>query len=376
MKERVARSQLSVGTPLPWDAYTADGKLLLRRGQIIESEKAIDRLIDDGLFLEDNGLSARDSALPIETKPSTLQHIVNARRSLTAIFSQRPDEIDDLPGRISHVKDAVLSACDAHMRLSLSSILLLHNTAYSIKHPIDVAILAKALAEALSIDAELQHTIVSAALTMNIGMYEVQDKLQELQGPLNDKLKGMIRMHPELGVQRLSKLGIRDERWLAMVRQHHENHDGSGYPTGCAGDAIDMGAQLIGLADKYCAMVSGRGYRPPQKPTSAIRELYIKHGQTIDTAISGSLVRVLGLYPVGTLVRLVTSEIGVVTGPGEGPDTPEVHAVIGRSGTTLDVASHRKTHLSKFAIEDVITIDKLSVPVRMASLWGKEGEVR
>ncbi len=372
MKERISRLQLSVGTPLPWDAYTADGKLLLRRGQIIDSEKAIDRLIDEGLFLENIGASAHDTAPPVETRPSALQYIVDARQSLAAAYSRKPDEIDNLSGRIGQIRDAVMSACDIHIRLSLSSILLLHNTAYSVKHPIDVAILAKALAEALSFDTELQHTIVSAALTMNIGMIEVEDKLQLIQGPLNDKLKEMIRMHPDLGAQRLSKLGIRDEKWLTLVRQHHEHNDGSGYPTGCTGDAIDTSAQLIGLADKYCAMVSGRSYRPPIKPTSAIRELYIKHGQTIDNAIITSLIHVLGRYPVGTLVRLATSEIGVVTGPGEGPDTPEVYAIIGRSGTALEVASHRKTHLSKFAIEDVITIDKLGIPVRMTSLWGKE----
>jgi hypothetical protein len=61
-----------------------------------------------------------------------------------------------------------------------------------------------------------------------------------------------------------------------------------------------------------------------------LRELYIKHGQTIDVAVAGTLIRVLGLYPIGTLVRFVTGEIGVVTGAGETPDTPEVHAVMTR----------------------------------------------
>lgn len=373
MKQRVARHQLSVGAPVPWNAYTADGTLLLRRGQVIESERAIDRLIEEGLFVEDNGTAMRDNAPPVEGKPSALQHIVDARRLLAGTFSQRLENLEDFPARIARVSDSVLSACKDHPRLSLSSILLLHDAAYSIKHPIDVAILAHALAEALSLDAELLRTIVSAALTMNIGMVEVEDKVQQIQGPLNDKLKGMIRAHPELGAQRLAKLGIADGSWLTMARQHHEHYDGSGYPAGCSGDAIAIGAQLIGLADKYCAMVSGRAYRSPHKPTVAVRELFIKHGQTINKTIAGSLIRVLGLYPVGTLVRLVTEEIGVVTGPGEGPDTPEVHAIISRNGMALDVASHRKTHLSKFAIEDVIPIDKLSVPVRMASLWGKEG---
>jgi HD-GYP domain-containing protein (c-di-GMP phosphodiesterase class II) len=374
MKHRVALHQLSVGAPLPWDVYNGHGTLLLRRGQTIESERALYRLIEEGLFV-DADESAYADAQVVEEKPSALQHLFDAQRSLTGLYGQHLDDVADFPARIDKVIHAVLSACDTHVRVSLSSILLVQDAKYTVKHPIDVAILSKVLAEALSLDAESQRTIVAAALTMNISMIEIQEKVHLIQGPLNDKLVAMIATHPEASAQRLEKLGVADEKWLNVVRQHHEHHDGSGYPAGLSGDDIVMGARIIGLADKYCALVSRRGYRPPQRPTTAIRELYVNHGQTIDTAVAGSLIRVLGLYPVGTLVRLATSEIGVVTGPGKGPDTPEVHAIIGRSGTALDVPPHRKTHVSQFAIEDVITIDKLSCPVRMASLWGKDAKV-
>jgi HD-GYP domain-containing protein (c-di-GMP phosphodiesterase class II) len=211
---------------------------------------------------------------------------------------------------------------------------------------------------------------------MNFGMYEVQEKVHAIHGPLNDKLMTMIRSHPGIGADRLEKLGINRSPWLTMVRQHHEHHDGSGYPASLAGESITLGARIIGLADRYSAMVSARGYRGPQKPNAALRELYVKHGQTIDVAVAGTLIRILGLYPVGTLVRLITGEVGVVTGVGETPDTPEVHAIVTKSGAMLDVASHRKTHLPKFAIEEVITLDKLTTPVRMLAIWGKDAAVR
>jgi HD-GYP domain-containing protein (c-di-GMP phosphodiesterase class II) len=136
---------------------------------------------------------------------------------------------------------------------------------------------------------------VAAALTMNIGMVEVQEKVNAIAGPLNDKLLDMIHRHPQLGVERLTKLGITDACWLACVRQHHENSDGSGYPEGLAGEAIALPARIIGLADKYCAMVSGRQYRGPQKPHTALRDLYVKQGQKIDVAAAGTLIRVMGL---------------------------------------------------------------------------------
>jgi hypothetical protein len=122
-------------------------------------------------------------------------------------------------------------------------------------------------------------------------------------------------------------------------------------------------------------MISGKSYRGPQKPNVALRDLYIKEGQTIDVIVAATMIRLVGIYPIGTLVRLKTGEIGVVTGHGEGPDTPAVHAVIARSGLALEVASYRKTHLPDFAIEDVLTIDRISIPIRMASLWGKDAKL-
>ncbi|MDQ5878892.1 MAG: hypothetical protein QG638_1626, partial [Pseudomonadota bacterium] len=369
MSQRITLQDLKVGEPLPWNAYSHDGVLLLRKGQSVASQKGLERLIEEGLFFKADE-SERKADLTIESKRSALQHIVDARRMLSNVYDQNPQTIDNAAGRMSRLVDSVTAACETNAGVALSSILLVHDTIYTVKHAIDTAILAKLLAQELAIDAETQRSIIAAAISMNIGMYEVQEKIDAIGGPLNDKLKAMIRTHPTLGAERLIKLGITDQKWITYVRQHHENADGSGYPAGLSGDAIEMGAKIIRVADKYCAMISGRSYHGPQKPNVALRDLYIKEGQMIDVIVAATMIRLVGIYPIGTLVRLKTNEIGVVTGPGEGPDTPAVHAVIARSGLALEVASHRKTHLPDFAIEDVLTIDRISIPIRMTSLWG------
>jgi hypothetical protein len=66
----------------------------------------------------------------------------------------------------------------------------------------------------------------------------------------------------------------------------------------------------------------------------------------------------------------------VVTGPGNSPDTPAVHAVLGRSGSPLEVASYRKTHLADTAIVDVMTSDKLAIPLRLSAIWGKRAMLK
>jgi HD-GYP domain-containing protein (c-di-GMP phosphodiesterase class II) len=259
MSQRITLQDLKVGEPLPWNAYSRDGVLLLRKGQSVASEKGLERLIEEGLFFKADE-SERKAEVIVEGTRSALQHIVDARRMLSNVYIQNPQTIDDATGRASRIVDSITAACDAHTGVALSSILLFHDTIYTVKHAIDTAILAKVLAQELGIDAETQRSIIAAAVSMNIGMYEVQEKIDAIGGPLNDKLKAMIRTHPTLGAERLIKLGITDQKWLTYVRQHHENADGSGYPAGLAGDAIEMGARIIRVADKYCAMISGKSY--------------------------------------------------------------------------------------------------------------------
>lgn len=372
-RKRISLQDLVVGEPVPWDAFSADGILLLRRGQTVASQQALARLIEEGLFLHDDaGRRVDPSSEQEKEKPTAMQHLVDARRSLSYLYQHGPEQSGDFCQRIDRLVDSVDCASTLHPALSASSILLMHDVAYLVKHAVDTAILANLLAREMKLDDAARHATVAATLTMNIGMCEVQEKVDAIPGKLNDKLVAMIHLHPERGVERLIRLGVTDAAWLDCVRQHHENSDGSGYPAGLADDAIGIGARIVGVADRYCAMVSRRAYRGPLKPNQALRDLCVKQGRCIDVTVAATLIRIVGIYPVGTLVRLKSAEIGVVTGPGEAPETPAVHAVIAKSGLFLEVASYRKTHRAETAIEEVIALDSLTTPIRMANVWGKE----
>lgn len=372
-KQRITLSELKVGEPVPWDAYSAEGALLLRRGQSVPSQQALERLVEEGLFLQGADASRRvEVSAAASEQPTAMQHLVDAQRSLAHLFGHGPEQCDDFQQRMTRLIASVESVCAQNAALGISSILLTSDVGYTVKHPIDTAILACLLARELDLDEATRNATIGAALTMNIGMYEFQDKVDAIQGQFNEKLIAMIRQHPRLGVDRLKRAGIDDENWLDYVLQHHESLDGSGYPTGLRDQAISIGARIIAIADKYCAMVSRRAYHGPHKPHLAVRDLYVKLGQQLDNAIAATLIHVIGIYPIGTLVRLKSDEIGIVTGPGEGPDTPAVHVVIAKSGLFLEVASHRKTHRAEFAIDEVMTHEKLTTPIRMANLWGKE----
>jgi hypothetical protein len=98
-----------------------------------------------------------------------------------------------------------------------------------------------------------------------------------------------------------------------MVLQHHERLDGSGYPKGLKGSNISELTQILSIADTYDAQISGRCSQPPVPPARALSELYraAVAGQYA-TSLVQQLIHLLGVYPIGSLVRLNTGEQAVV----------------------------------------------------------------
>lgn len=370
---RIVASDIRVGQPLTWDVFDASGKLLLRRGGIIETQRAIDRLIDDGLFLSEDSRREPPVAAPVEEKPSALQYLIDARR-LIGQPTQDLEAIRDFPGRVQRIAQLIDLACQAKTEVAIASILLMQDESYALRHHVNTAILSNLMARSMAMPAGQIRSVTAAALTMNISMYEIQDQLHEVKGPLNDRIRALIRAHPTHSEQRLRKFGVTDPYWLKCVQQHHEYENGSGYPQGLMGADIDPGAKIIGLADRFCARISIRNYRPTQPPNVVLRDLYIEKGAEIDPVIAAYLIRVLGLYPPGTIVRLRNAEVGVVVMPTDNPDTPIAYALLGPSGAALTIPSMRKTALEAYKIQDVLARDKVDFPIQMSRLWGDDAK--
>jgi hypothetical protein len=102
--------------------------------------------------------------------------------------------------------------------------------------------------------------------------------------------------------------------------------DGSGYPEGLSGAQIAPGARLIGLADRYCALVSARNYRRSIHPDLALGTL-LSPEAGVAAELAHHFSAELGPYPPGTLVRLCNGEVGVVTRRARLQQRPGVHVL-------------------------------------------------
>jgi HD-GYP domain-containing protein (c-di-GMP phosphodiesterase class II) len=375
---RIITNEIHVGKPLPWNVFDAAGVLLLRRGVVITSQHTLDRLIEEGIYVDDKDAprDSRSSNVPVADpeKPSALQLVLDARRMFGTLLNEL-GSVADFPARIRRIALLVDLACQTNADVAIATVLLLQEERYAVRHHVDTAIVADLLCRAMSAPEETTQAAIVVALTMNASMYEVQDKLNDVKGPLNDKLRALIAAHPEQSEQRLRKFGVTDELWLRCVAQHHECENGAGYPAHLAGEAIEQAAKIVSLADRYCAQVSVRHYHSARAPGVVLKELYAEKGAEINPMVAAYLVRVVGLYPPGTVVRLKNGEVAVVVAPTDNADTPLACAVLGANGQAFTVPAMRKTIKADYKITEVTTIDKIDFPIRMTQIWGEAAKL-
>src|SRR5215467_658667 len=179
---------------------------------------------------------------------------------------------------------------------------------------INVSILATKVGVGLGYHGEELRRLSLSGLVHDIGLFAVPQSVVTKSGRLSREERTLIEQHPELGYQVIRKLG-HEWDWLAqVVRQAHERWNGQGYPNRLRGRDIHELAQIIGAVDVFDALVTPRPYRRRFFPHEAVRELVVVERLAFPREIIKALVEQLSAYPLGTLVRLTTGEVGTVVG--------------------------------------------------------------
>ena len=134
--------------------------------------------------------------------------------------------------------------------------------------------LARRMAGALGLSPRLQEVIHTAARLHDVGQVGIPDTVLTQEGPLSAADRQLLHEHPVLGARILAPFG----EAAAFVRYHHERPDGTGYPDGLEGEAIPLGAGIVGVAEAYDAMTHPRSYRASLRPADALGEIRALRG--------------------------------------------------------------------------------------------------
>jgi hypothetical protein len=362
---RLVPGDIQHGVPLPCDLFDNTGRLLLRLGQTIASESQVARLLEIGVFgdPEWNHEFAVDEEAT--TRVSIFARILALREAMIpAVAAPRIS-----PEAIRAHATELMELCRLDPDAALATVLLQRSPPYGVRQMVNVAIVTEILLSQREPDRAARVPVIAAALTMNIAMLDLQEALYHQREDLTESQRADIRAHPTRAVARLRADGVTDKTWLTVVEQHHEAIDGSGYPARLTHDAIDAGARIVGAADRYCAMVSERAYRPGAFPSVALRQIFLTQGKSVDTGVAAMLVKEIGLYPPGTVVQLANGEIGVAMKRTLKSGNPIVRAVLNASGIRLPAMPKRRTTQPSFQITQVHPLARLPENLDIASIW-------
>jgi putative nucleotidyltransferase with HDIG domain len=180
-------------------------------------------------------------------------------------------------------------------------------------HSLDTCILSLIVAIESGLDEPRQVQLGLGALLHDVGYARLPRNLVRRRDECSDQERLMLRQHTTLGVTVLAEVEGLDDEVRRVAVEHHERGDGSGFPSARTQDTISQLAKIVGIVDWYDGLISRRGGRPAMLPHDAVRRLFLageKH--QFEQALVESVIRSIGVYPTGSLVRLNTGEQAVV----------------------------------------------------------------
>lgn len=184
---------------------------------------------------------------------------------------------------------------------------------YTYMHSVAVCGLMIALARQLGLDAEQVREAGLAGLIHDVGKAKVDLEILNKPGKLTDAEFEHVKSHPQAGFELLREGGTAGPIPLDVCLHHHEKVDGTGYPHNLDDKSLTLFARMGAVCDVYDAITSDRPYKAGWDPATAIRKMYDWSKGHFDAKVFQAFVKTVGIYPTGSLVKLESGLLAVVT---------------------------------------------------------------
>lgn len=386
---------LRIGQTLGFSLRDSSGKLLFASGQVLPNTPQVHLLIERGAFVLAHETKEYQKALAhkMDTmmhQGATLGSIASAKadyrpesivkRSPPSFSDQaawadlllhvhsllREPKPEDFATRFEHHYQEMMARVQQNADAMLMRLVFdaSHEyQQYSARHGLLCLVVAELCVRQLGWREEWRASLTRAALSMNIAISELQDRLCARDDALTDAQRDEVRQRAATAPQLLRTLGVKDELWLQTLMLRHEAGPG---PLAGRGPAEQM-ARLLRRIDIFAARLSPRRSRKAMAGTAAARAVYMDELQKPDEA-GAAVIKAVGLYLPGSLVRLANSEVGVVLKRGHSANEPLVAALIGKSGNPLSEPVPRDTRLAAQAVAASLAPHELKLLVNMERL--------
>jgi HD-GYP domain-containing protein (c-di-GMP phosphodiesterase class II) len=328
----VSVSQLQPEIILGRTIYGEDGRVLLSKGtQLKESYiQKLSMIKVPFVYVEDEHIKDIEvnDVIDERTRIGAAQLI---RKTMEKVVSGGKFELKDIQVSVDKIIDDVLVAGGLINLIDPRT-----QDTYLFGHSVNVCVLALMCGKAFGFNQlELKHLGLGAFLH-DLGMGKINRKVLAKEDKLTPEELAEVKGHPMAGFGELRN--YRELNLLAShcALQHHERWDGSGYPRGLKAETIHLYARIVAVADVFDALVSDRPFRKRMKPYEAVEYIQAYADIYFDPEVVEKFLSNIGVYPIGSLVKLNTGEKGVVVDANKSfPARPVVKLVTDKTGSML-----------------------------------------
>lgn len=193
------------------------------------------------------------------------------------------------------------------------------------KAALNSAIFSSSLAIILGFTKKEVLQLIGAAIFHDIGMLNTSEQIIKKKSSLSTSEYNMVKLHPLRSSRFVSETLFFSKEVALIINQHHEAWNGTGYPSGLKENSIEKSARILAIADAFTAMISKKNYRDSLIGYDAIKNLMSDTQKQFDPDLIQAFVKMMGAYPIGSIVLLNNSLIAqVINSNPEMPFMPDV----------------------------------------------------
>jgi hypothetical protein len=393
----IKQNLLMLGMSLEFTLRDEAGSILLAKGHRIDSLQQLEGLrsrkkifveideTDEGKRAMMEGITTLNKlGAPIKDFSKHLKLNLNeAEGKLSGTLAERWGEVESkLGGLLASVSSTTdfekkVRMLDQHIKALLTenssaSQFLLFNRAvthfdgYSVMHSLLCAGLMHLLAPLFALTETERCSLVCAALTMNVAMTRLQDALATQKSAPNPAQRKEIDGHAVQGREILVAAKVTDAQWLEVVELHHAALQGP--DTLAEWPPVQRMAKILQTVDRYTAAMSPRKSRTGRSARDSVLSVVMKPGVVKHDEVGTALVRILGVSPPGTYVRLVNGETAVVVRRGVKPGEPLVASVLNRNNEPIAEPRLHDTSREKLAIQYTLVASEVRVNLKIEAM--------